>query len=1246
MECGDTTEQVDFIVHSLDLEEPPPIYTIDNDPRPHVKVGVNNVERLPLLDSGSMACVIGYVNAKELDCYKTLLQPCKATVSTVNRPRQPVDGMMFLRYRINDQQHEIPTLIIKTARSQFIVGINFCYAFDIQFVWGNREQRLPLAKQLTPAETRMLLPQEAGAKIAECLTDQTKKEVECINAETNSNDNAVTYFISGIELDPMPPIHSTSVGGSTNASLYQQALFKSVPKYGTYRQQRMSIARLSEELNEQSKECASYANMSPTGRPNEVQYVDLEPTLQTWWDRSIDRQISIATPLATAYEIAPVEIFLDLLKDSQPRMKTPRPDQPGKIRRYNLRMQRYEINTMETSDTIRTSEDTQDTEEDVLPEKHQCVTEPHELTFDQQAKLKQILRLFPYTPETGPLNCTHTYVQRINTGEATPVMRKQYPLSPYVVEEVRKEIDKLIERDIIMPIESSAWRWPILWVKKKSGGGRICVDARGLNRVTVPDAYPTLNVDTILRNLPKAKYITSLDMTQAFHQMAIAEEDRLKTAFAVGSKFYCYKRAIMGFTNSPADLAKMLDRIFHDLMPQVFHYVDDFIILSDTFDEHMTLLREVARRLQQANLTISREKSAFCHRRLTFLGYVLSEDGLTANPDRVKPILEYQRPRTVKELRRFIGLVTWYRRFIDQVAEILAPLNDLLKGDCQRTISWTDSAEQAFETIKQCLMSPAILAAPDYTLPFKIYTDASLVAGAGVLVQVQDGIERVIAFHSVKFSRTQRNYSATERECLAVLSSVEKFRPYIDGVSFTVVTDHSSLRWLQNLKEPHGKLARWAVRLQAFNITFEHRPGRLMTVPDALSRSIDLITLEPNVDTNDCWYNQKKQQTKDGQTDRYKMENGYLYRRGSYDTHSGDRLWKLCVPKERIEDVLREKHDESAHMGMWKTLHAIQSTYYFPDTQQVVRNYVSKCAICRQTEPSNENTKVPTGQYRDPRKIGRVLSLDLIGPLPASKIHKHMWIIVCVDAFSRYVFTKAITKAASIVITDFLEKDIFFRFDIPEEIWTDNGSQFLSSHFTDFMRKYGICHQTTPVYHPQSNMVEATNKSVKTMIRSLLLEKHQQHTDWSSQLAKVTMHLNTTTHSSTGYSPHYIVFGREKIQNGNEHRLIRDVNDSVDLTEDRLETINREAAEEQRARFEINKRQYNLRAKTRAFNEGDYVYIKNHKLSSAANQYAQKLAPIKRQAIVKSKIGVDSYQLVDAQGNDLGKYHASDMFMV
>lgn len=893
--------------------------------------------------------------------------------------------------------------------------------------------------------------------------------------------------------------------------------------------------------------------------------------------------------------------------------------------------------------TVRTAEGVADTVSDVMPEKIPCASKPHQLPADKRAILDQTIESFPYTPKTGPLNKTPIYTQYICTGDAIPEMRKQYPLSPYVLEEVNAEVKKLVERDIIEPIESSPWRWPILWVKKKMGGGRICLDARGLNKVAVPDAYPTLNVDSILRNLPKAKYITCLDMTQAFHQIEIAPEDRKKTAFAVGAHFYCYKRAVMGFRNSPADLSKMLDKVFHDMTPQVYHYVDDFVILSQTFEEHIELLAEVARRLRANNLTISREKSSFCHKQITFLGYLLTEEGLTIDPSRVQPIMNYKKPENVKQLRRLVGLITWYRRFIPNAAELMKPLTDLIEKDNHRKIDWTSEAEEAFGRLKQCLMEAPILAPADYTKPFKVYTDASLVAGAAILTQMHGDQEKVVAYHSVKFSRTQQNYSATERECLAVLSAVEKFRPWIDGVKFTVVTDHSSLRWLQNLKEPHGNLARWAVRLQAFDIEFEHRPGKQMAAPDALSRAIDIIVINKDATTNDKWYQKIRQLAKDGRVDRYKYENGYVYRRGKYDTHAGDRLWTMCVPRELVAEVLREKHDLASHMGFWKTLKAIQSSYYWQDMHKDIYQYVTQCEVCRTCKQTNERTQAEGGRYRDPGQPGRMLSIDIIGPLPPSKGKRHQFAVICIDVFSRYAFARSFSRATAENICEFLERDVLYHFHAPEVLISDNGQQFKSKTFQQLLQKYRIHHHRTPNYHAQANPVEATNKTIKSSLRANIEAGQHLHTEWAEMLPRIIMNMNTTPHTSTGKSPYYVLFGREKIHTGDEYKIILDVNPDQTFVPDRTEVIWEEAAEEARGTFEENRKRYNTRAALRKFNVGDQVRYAVRNLSSAADKFAGKLAPIRKNAYIAKIIGNDTYELMDTQQKPIGVYHANDL---
>lgn len=383
-----------------------------------------------------------------------------------------------------------------------------------------------------------------------------------------------------------------------------------------------------------------------------------------------------------------------------------------------------------------------------------------------------------------------------------------------------------------------------------------------------------------------------------------------------------------------------------------------------------------------------------------------------------------------------------------------------------------------------------------------------------------------------------------------------------------------------NLREPHGKLARWAARLQAFGIVFKHRPGSQLIVPEALSRSMEVISLNEsdNNDTRNKWYIKMLKVAKDGSATRYKTSNDLLYHCGRFDIRSGECRWAMCVPSERVAEVLAEQHNQSSHPGYWKTLKNIQRLYYWPRMYEDISDYVKKCSICKQTKHTNENTRVPMGEYRQLLPVGRVLSLDLVGPLPAEKVTRHQWLIVAVDVFLKYVFARTCTKATANAISEFLEKEIFYRFETPEIVITDNGSQFASEFFELFLEEHGVRHVYTPNYQPQSNSVESSNKSIKQMLRAAAeLYEKLSHVDWASYTQKVVMRINTTPRFPTGFSPHFLVFGRENFQSGHEHTDINDQNPaSNERNAEKKELIYEQASEKARNRFEQNKNRYNL----------------------------------------------------------------------
>lgn len=475
---------------------------------------------------------------------------------------------------------------------------------------------------------------------------------------------------------------------------------------------------------------------------------------------------------------------------------------------------------------------------------------------------------------------------------------------------------------------------------------------------------------------------------------------------------------------------------------------------------------------------------------------------------------------------------------------------------------------------------------------------------------------------------------------MAVIASIEKFRPYIEGSHFEVITDHAALQWLMSAKDTKGRLARWAIRLQAYSGEMEtrHQQGKHMELPDALSRAICVMEIDPN--TTDRWYKEMRQGAQKGTLERFKIENDQLYYRRTFNPYAYAREWVLCVPTEMREKVLKEHHDDFSHLGIWKVIRRVRNVYYWPNMNEAVYKYIRKCETCKRIKPSNENTKTPIGEYRDPKNAGNTISIDIVGELPASR-GGNRFIFVVLDCYSRFIWTKAMRKCTATAITTFLTKTVFANNGCPKRIISDNGSQFISEKFGNLCKQLGIDHHRTPRYHPKANPVEATNKTIKTALKAYL-DGRENHAGWETHLEKVTRDLNSTPHTATGYTPELLHFGRELTRHANEHELLVNVNDPID--EERRQTIEEEVKDRSADVYERRRTRYNRTAKKRTFRIGETVYIPNEKLSSKEKKYSHKLAPTKIQCTIREKNGSDIYTVVDKKGKVIGKVHADDMF--
>ena len=457
------------------------------------------------------------------------------------------------------------------------------------------------------------------------------------------------------------------------------------------------------------------------------------------------------------------------------------------------------------------------------------------------------------------LGCTTWVEHDINVTTTRPIKQKYYPVSDKIQAEIHSHVQAMLDDGVIEP-SNSGWASPVTLQKKKNGKWRFCIDFRKVNAVTEPDAYPLPHMDTILRKLQKAQYISTLDLRSAYHQIPMAERAKIITAFTVpGKGLYHFRRMPYGLNNAPATFQRLIDRVIGpELEPFAYAYLDDIIIVTETFEEHVKWLEHVLTRINEAGLTINRDKSEFCQSEVTYLGIIVNRDGLRPDPAKVEPIISYPVPRNLKQLRRFIGMTSWYRKFLPDFATAVDPLTALLRKS--KPYEWDEEQHHAFEQVKALLATAPVLHRPDRTSQFVIQTDASDTGLGAVLTQTVGGEERVLEFASRTMTSAERNYSVTERECLAVIWAIHKFRPYIEGSRFKVITDHSSLKWLSRLKNPTGRLARWALDLQGYDFEILHRPGTLNYVPDALSRmyeedtDVSVAALHTTPETKDVWY--------------------------------------------------------------------------------------------------------------------------------------------------------------------------------------------------------------------------------------------------------------------------------------------------------------------------------------------------------------------------------------------------------
>jgi hypothetical protein len=456
------------------------------------------------------------------------------------------------------------------------------------------------------------------------------------------------------------------------------------------------------------------------------------------------------------------------------------------------------------------------------------------LSEEQLEEVKQLVSQYKHIFSDKP-GTTYLEEHRIELTTDESIQQKPYPLPYAMREEVRKEIDQMLE-DGIIEHSDSPYAFPIVVVKKSDGSNRVCGDLRKLNQVTVFDGEPMPSTDDIFNSLRGDSIFSKFDLSKGFYQIPIKESDKPKTSFVTPDGKYQFCKMPFGAINSTATFNRLMRKCF-GRVDKVHSFVDDVLVHDSDWDDHIQRLAQVFRILSEAGLTVKPTKCYIGYAKIEFLGHEIGKGSISPQVSKVQKVIDALPPTTKKEVRSFLGLIGYYRRFIPNFSMIASPITDLTKKGCPNKVIWSGELQKAFDKLKSLIIQEPILRMPDFSKIFYVQTDASDVGAGGVLLQIFNEVKCPIAFFSKKFSPVQRNYSVTEKECLAIIWTIQKFEIFLYGREFILETDHQALTFIDQVKSTNSRIMRWALFLQNYRFQVLAIKGSDNVIADYLSRS-------------------------------------------------------------------------------------------------------------------------------------------------------------------------------------------------------------------------------------------------------------------------------------------------------------------------------------------------------------------------------------------------------------------------